>query len=64
MLLVMLLLTLLSSVHVCKVSLPTCQRGSVALTAGLGQKCTVANLKITGVVLHVKHLNDITDVKT
>jgi len=42
----------------------TFQHGIVALTAGLGQKCTVANLKITGVVLHVKHLNDVNGVKT
>jgi hypothetical protein len=34
------------------------------MKAGLGQKCPVANLKITGVVLLVKHLNDVTGVKT
>lgn len=64
LLLVMLLWTLLSSVHASKVSLLTFQHGSVALTAGLGQKCTVAVLKVTGVMLHVKHLNDVTGVKT
>jgi hypothetical protein len=42
----------------------TFQHGSVALKVGLGQKCIVANLKITGVVLHVKHLNDVTGVNT
>jgi hypothetical protein len=54
----------LSGVHVRKVFLLTFQHGSVALKAGLGQKCTVTNLKIAGVVQHVKHLNDVNGVKT